>query len=62
MHKSSHFDKSISYSYKSIIPAGGRGARWSYATYTDWYRSHQSVAMLLGRSCKCLEKTLTEQL
>ena len=25
-------------------------------------RSHQSVAILLGRSCMCLEKTLTQQL
>ena len=24
--------------------------------------SHQLVAMLLGRSCMCLEKTLTQQL
>ena len=36
-------------------PAGGRGASVSA-------RSHQSVAMLLGRSCMCLEKTLMQEL
>ena len=36
--------------------------RWPRCQRICTCRSHQSVAMLLGRSCLCLEKTLTQQL
>ena len=36
--------------------------RWPMCQRICMCRSHQSVAILLGRSCMCLEKTLTQQL
>ena len=37
-------------------------SRWPRCQRICMCRSHQSVAMLLGRSCMCLEKTLTQHL